>query len=126
MRRHSSVEIKYSWRITLVSGLIGLVILIVLLIIGFPSDLFFPVGAGGWLRALLVLALILCASFVLFGPQTALEDYEVRKHTGSGPILNPFSYLLGLWTGLGIIFCIILALAWITSLLGIPFIVKNR
>lgn len=125
MRRHSSIEIKDSWRITLLSVLVGLVILVILLIIGFPPDIFFPLGTNEWLRALLTLAFILCASFALVGPQTALEDYEVRTHTGGDAIFNPVSYMLSLITGLGVLFCILLALAWITGLLGIPILQKD-
>lgn len=125
MRRHSDVEKRHTWRMSIWALLIGVITLIILVFIGFPSDLFIPVDTADWGRAVLTLLLIVCGCVALMGPQTALEDFEVRTHTGSGPVLNPISYLLNLLTGFGILFCIILVLAWVFGLLEIPIIERD-
>lgn len=113
MRTHSAKEKRDSWRITIGSILVGGVLLVILVFIGFPSDLWTPMGGGGFLRSFLTAGLIACGSVALIGPTTSLEDSEVRHHTGTGPMINPVTGQIGALAGMGVIASIVLMVRYL-------------
>lgn len=97
--------------------LMGMILLVTLLIIGFPSHLWTPVGAAAFLRCFLTVGLLLCTSMVLMGVSEFIEDKEVRQHLvlyrSDQPLYNPESFGPGLLALLGGIACIVLVLRYI-------------
>ena len=114
LRSYSSAEKRANWRKTLVFFSIGLIVFAPLFLIGFPHGLISPAGTSELLRAFLMIASIACVVIGLaYGPATSLEDREVRRHSGSGPIVNPATIALQKIAGGILIFCVILLARYI-------------
>ena len=104
---------RSAWKASAIGLACSIVLLVILLIIGFPSDLWTPIGGGGFFRAFLTAGLIAAAGTVLAGPMVASEDWEVRSHTGSGPIINPLCSSVGFFAGGAWIAAIVLAIRFL-------------
>ncbi len=113
LRSQTPDEKRSAWRTTLIGAACGGGILVVLLYTGFPPDLWTPYGVADFLRAFLTAALIACVGSLFYGPSVSLEDWEVRTHTGSEPIINPFSSSVGFLGGTGWIAAIVLVIRYL-------------
>jgi hypothetical protein len=157
LRSHSGREKQSAWARTTGFVVIGVLLLVILLIIGFPRNLWSPLDAenennipavvvttdsqtattqspaspradqrsvfGEFVRCFLLIGLIASVSVALtLGPQTSMEDSEVRgfaagRPHSTGPIINPPSAMLGLIACWGLLFCIVFVIRYLYLLL---------
>jgi hypothetical protein len=105
------------WQYSLVGLVIGAVLLGVLLVIGFPEDLWTPSGGGELFRAFLTAGLIFCGALALIGPAMYVEDAEARRPAlpSLSPRVSRVSVTAGpiVWVGLGLVVCAVLVIRYI-------------
>ncbi len=107
MQSYSHAERRSAWKITFLSLLLGLLLLIIRDFIGGPLTDERPVGINESVRGILTYAAMLCGlSALAAGPLTSLENCEVRS-SGGPVIYNPISGLLGGLVGIALILCIV-------------------
>jgi hypothetical protein len=107
LRSQTHKEKAQGKRIMRWAGIAAGVLLGILLLIGFPSNLWTPNGAGDFLRGLLCAVLFAAAGVFLLGATPLIEDWEVRKHKGPGPIINPLAASIPLYGFAGVVACVV-------------------
>ncbi len=112
-------ENRSRWQYSLIGLIIGAVLLGVLMVIGFPKDLWTPSGDSELVRAALTTGLIFCAGLALIGPAMYVEDAQARHPelvlSSLSPRSSRFSVTAGpiVWVGLGFAVSAILVVRYV-------------
>lgn len=108
MTTHTPEEKAKGKKVMLLAGMLAGGLLGTLLVIGFPSSLWSPAKASDFLRGLLCVLLFAATGAILVGAWPVLEDWEVRTHKGSGPIVNPVTVPVLTYGSIALVVCVVI------------------
>ena len=115
MRLQTPQEIRQSKLGMLFFAVPAVVLLSILMLVGFPSDLWTPTGTGDFLRAFICAILFALAGFLVYASIPVVQDWEVR--TSLGLIVNPLTYSLPPLGFAGLAGCIVLIIRYVYLLI---------